>query len=306
MSDKIQSIQHSNNHKNTNHKPPIGGWAPFLELEHGTEAKPCNSKGVRVVSWNMNGARARLKRSDLLSEIRKSNADIFCAQEFRCPLYVFLRRPGVKELLSEMGYSYIAYHMSTSNVGYAGVAIFSRVRFTKFGEGVDDASLDTEGRVVWAEFEKFRLYNIYAPNSGSIGNLVNMPKKLRFMKALSKCVSNVCKPVMLCGDFNVTRLQNDVYDSLSHPRWTDHPSCTTTERDMFAELMAQSDLIDVQQKFNVHGFTFFRSRYLAAQNKGMRLDYFLCTEDFRRQNILRMELLNTTAGSDHVPLCSDP
>jgi hypothetical protein len=105
----------------------------------------------------------------------------------------------------------------------------------------------------------------------------------------------------LCGDFNVTRLQNDVYDSLSHPRWTDHPSCTTTERDMFAELMAQSDLVDVQQKFNVHGFTFFRSRYLAAQNKGMRLDYFLCTEDFRRQNILRMELLNTTAGSDHVP-----
>ena len=84
----------------------------------------------------MNGARARLKRSDLLSVMRDANADIFCAQEFRCPLSVFLRRPGVKEALQQMGYFYICYHLYASNVGYAGVVIFSRIRFTKFGEVV--------------------------------------------------------------------------------------------------------------------------------------------------------------------------
>ena len=123
----------------------------------------------------MNGARARLKRPDLLSVMRDANADIFCAQEFRCPLDVFLKRPGVRDALLEMGYFYIAYHMSVHNVGYAGVAIFSRIRFTKFGEGVGDNVLDSEGRLVWVEFDQFRLCNVYAPNSGSIGNLTSMP-----------------------------------------------------------------------------------------------------------------------------------
>ena len=70
-----------------------------------------------------------------------------------------------------MGYFYIAHHMSVDNVGYAGVAIFSRIRFTKFGEGVGDNVLDSEGRLVWVEFDQFRLYNVYAPNSGSTGNM---------------------------------------------------------------------------------------------------------------------------------------
>ena len=186
--------------------------APFVELDKTQDPAPCNLKGVKILSWNMNGARARLKRSDLLSVMRDADADIFCAQEFRCPLDVFLRRPGVRKALQQMGYFYISYHMSTSNVGYAGVAIFSRIRFTKFGEGVGDGELDDEGRVTWVEFDQFRLYNIYAPNSGSINNLSSMPKKLKFLKALSDKVSRGSKPVLLCGDFNVTRL---------------HPMCTT-------------------------------------------------------------------------------
>ena len=174
----------------------------------------------------MNGARARLKSSDLLSVMRDANADVFCAQEFRCSLSVFLKRPGVKEALQQMGYFYISYHLSASNVGYAGVVIFSRLRFTKFGEGVGVGDLDDEGRVAWVEFDHFRLYNIYAPNSGSIGNLSSMPKKLKFYKTLSMVVSKVSKPVLLCGDFNVARLHFDVYDGLSHPRWENQKTTT--------------------------------------------------------------------------------
>ena len=70
--------------------------------------------------------------------------------------------------------------MSASNMGYAGVAIFSKIRFTGFGEGVGDDDLDSECRVAWVEFDKFRLYNIYAPNWDSVNNLSSMPKKLKF------------------------------------------------------------------------------------------------------------------------------
>ena len=84
--------------------------------------------------------------------------------------------------------------MSVANAGYAGVAIFSRIRFTGFGEGVGDKDLDSEGRVAWVEFDKFHLYNIYAPNSGSVNNLSSMPKKLKFLKALSRKITNKNKP----------------------------------------------------------------------------------------------------------------
>ena len=51
---------------------------------------------------------------------------------------------GVTETLQQWGYFYISYHMSASNMGYAGVAIFSKIRFTGFGEGVGDDNLDSE------------------------------------------------------------------------------------------------------------------------------------------------------------------
>ena len=68
-------------------------------------------------------------------------------------------------------------------MGYAGVAIFSKIRFTGFGEGVGDDDLDSECRVAWVRFDQFRLYNIYAPNLGSVTNLSSMPTKLRFLRS---------------------------------------------------------------------------------------------------------------------------
>ena len=275
--------------------------APYVELSK-TSQQPLNDpKGIKILSWNLNGARARLKRSDLLSVMKEANADIFCAQEFRCPLEVFLKRPGVGDTLRKMGYFYIAYHMSVENAGYAGVAIFSRVRFTGYGEGVGDDALDTEGRLAWVDFAQFRLYNVYAPNSGSIGNLSSLPKKLKFMKALSERVKWGDKPALLCGDFNVTRLHSDVYDGLSHPRWANHPSCTPEERNAFERILSESKLVDVQEVSRVKGFTYFARAWEAHHNLGMRLDYSLCTEKFFTDHVLDFKLLPTTSGSDHVP-----
>ena len=73
------------------------------------------------------------------------------------PLTFFSDARGVKETLLQMGYFYISYHMSVANAGYAGVAIFSRIRFTGFGDGMGDDELDSECRVAWVGFDKFRL-----------------------------------------------------------------------------------------------------------------------------------------------------
>ena len=40
---------------------------------------------------------------------------------------------------------------------------------------------------------------------------------------------------------------------------------------------------------------------MADQNMGMRVSYSLCDEKFFKEHVIKFELLQTTAGSDHVP-----
>lgn len=73
--------------------------------------------------------------------------------------------------------------------------------------GLGDESLDNEGRLITAEFSKFFLISVYVPNSGR--KLVNLSKRMRwnvlFMEHMKKL--NAKKPVIVCGDMNVSHLE---------------------------------------------------------------------------------------------------
>ena len=274
-------------------------WAPFTQLELQLPRHRQPQEARHIFSWNLNGVRARIKKDKFLSVLRGKDADVLCLQEVRWSIQSFLSKPGVREALREMRYSHIAYHESSSNIGYAGVAIFSRVPFLSFGEGVNDPELDTEGRVCWAEFEKFRLFNVYGPNSGSPGNLKTLPKKLRFQKSLDTLLySFQDKPSLMCGDFNVVRRESDVWSGLSDTEWVDHPACAPQERDALREMLDHHNLVDVQAHLGVQDFTFFRAKYLHSSNKGMRLDYFFCDAALMRL-VSSSEVHRNMYGSDH-------
>lgn len=73
--------------------------------------------------------------------------------------------------------------------------------------GLGDEESDGEGRIITAEFSKFFLICVYVPNSGR--KLVTLPKRLRwntlFMEHLANLNSK--KPVIVCGDMNVSHLE---------------------------------------------------------------------------------------------------
>ena len=146
-------------------------WAPFLELFPGAPSHRRTTDRAHIVSYNVNGVRARLKKDRFLETITRLDADVLCLQEFRWDPKVFLLKKDVLACLSALSYRHVAYHVSSSNVGYAGVLILSRIPFLSCGEGVGDPDLDAEGRLAWVEFERFTLYNVYAPNSDAQGNL---------------------------------------------------------------------------------------------------------------------------------------
>ena len=273
-----------------------------MELPPGAPSYRRQIDQAHIVSYNVNGVRARLKKDKFLEVITRLDADVLCLQEFRWDPKVFLLRKDVLACLSALDYRYVAYHVSSSNVGYAGVLILSRIPFLSCGEGVGDRDLDAEGRLTWVEFEKFTLYNVYAPNSGAQGNLKSMCKKLSFMDRLNSSLRTPSqKPKLLCGDFNVARLESDVFRGLSDPRWVDHPSCTPQERAAAQRLLNDHNLVDVQAHLGIKDYTFFRRKFREAANEGMRLDYFFCSALFAR-NVASLKVHPSCMGSDHRPV----
>lgn len=109
---------------------------------------------MRFISWNVNGIRAVLKK-DFLEVFRQFGADVFALQETKCqPGQVALDLPGYHQF-----YSY------AQKRGYSGTALFCREEPLQVLHGLGDAYLDTEGRILAAEFPDFWFVDVYTPNS---------------------------------------------------------------------------------------------------------------------------------------------
>lgn len=109
---------------------------------------------MRFVSWNVNGLRAVLKK-DFLEVLSHLDADIFALQETKCqPGQVELELPGYHQF-----YSYAL------KKGYSGTALFCKEEPLQVLHGLGDAYLDTEGRILAAEFPDFWFVDVYTPNA---------------------------------------------------------------------------------------------------------------------------------------------
>jgi len=73
---------------------------------------------MKIVSWNVNGVRAAVKK-DFLTEVKKSKADIYCIQETKA------QDDQVLEALADLK-GYEINVVSAEKKGYSGVSIFSK------------------------------------------------------------------------------------------------------------------------------------------------------------------------------------
>ena len=111
---------------------------------------------MKLVSWNVNGIRAALKKGamDYFATVK---ADVICLQETKA-------HPGdVQHVAWPSGYQ--VFWNSADKKGYSGTVMFTRVKPLSVTNGIAAAAHDTEGRVITAEFAEFYLVNVYQPNS---------------------------------------------------------------------------------------------------------------------------------------------
>ena len=114
---------------------------------------------MRIISWNVNGIRAIMKK-DFEASLAAMKPDILCLQETKA------QDDQVREAVESIK-GYHIYSNSAEKKGYSGTAVFSKVEPIAVRPNMDIDEHDREGRVLCLEFEDFFLVNVYTPNSGS-------------------------------------------------------------------------------------------------------------------------------------------
>jgi len=250
---------------------------------------------MKIISWNVNGIRAVAKKN-FFDDFEKMAPDILCLQETKAQ-----DDQVVEALLPIEGY-YI-YSNSAEKKGYSGTAIISRTKPLNVSYDIGISEHDNEGRVLWAEYERFFLVNVYVPNSGN--ELKRLDYRQDWDKAFFDFLKNLekTKPVIICGDFNVAHRAID----LKHPKANFNKSAGYMQQEIDGmDRFTQGDLVDSFRHFypdKTEAYTWWSYRAGAREkNVGWRIDYFLVSKHFI-SNVSNAFILSEVLGSDHCPVC---
>lgn len=245
---------------------------------------------MKLISWNVNGFRAVLKKGfeDFFGRV---NADIFCIQETK-----------MQQGQAEVHYDgYLQYWNSAEKKGYSGTAVFTKYEPIHVTYDIGHDIHDKEGRVITLEFEKFYLINVYTPNSQR--ELVRLDYRMQWEEDFKAYLENLDrkKPLIVCGDMNVAHQEID----LRHPA-TNHKNAgfTDEEREKMSELLEDGFLDTFRYLYpnQTDAYTWWSYMNHARQNNaGWRIDYFLTSKRMREQ-LIDHKIHAEVMGSDHCPI----
>ncbi len=246
---------------------------------------------MKIVSWNVNGIRAVIKKGflDFMSDV---DPDIICIQETKAsPEQVDLE-------LDKYPYK---FWNSAEKKGYSGTSIFSKINPLKVVNDLGIDEHDTEGRVICAELKNYYLVTVYTPNSKrDLSRLSYRQKKwdVDFLKYLKKLEQT--KPVVFCGDLNVAHKEID----LKNPKTNKRNAGFTEEERRGFDNYVNAGFIDTFRMFNKDEGHYTWWSYMfnsRAKNVGWRIDYF-CISDIIKNKIKKSIILPEIMGSDHAPI----
>jgi exodeoxyribonuclease III len=251
---------------------------------------------MRLVSWNVNGIRAAMKK-EFPTSLKAMKTDVLCLQETKA------QDDQVLEALEGID-GYHIYTNSAVKKGYSGTAILTKKEplDVRFDMGIDEH--DQEGRVIAAEFDDYFLVTVYTPNSGSELKRLAYRQSwdadfLKYMKKLEKQ-----KPVIVCGDLNVAHKDIDL--ARPKPNYNKSAGYMQEEIDGLDNIVG-ADFIDTFRHHKPEEIKYSWWSYRAgarANNVGWRIDYFVISPALV-DNIKDVDILNDVMGSDHCPVLLD-
>lgn len=245
---------------------------------------------MKIVSWNVNGLRAILKKS-FREDMQGLDPDIFCLQEIKLQ----------EDQVDYAPENYHGYWNYAEKKGYSGVATFSKSEPLAFTTGINIPCHDTEGRVLTLDYGSFYLVNCYTPNSQN--ELRRLPYRFEWEQAFRDYLQSLMrdKSVILCGDLNVAHREIDLKNPAANRM---NAGFSDEERAEFAKLL-DIGFIDTFRFFYPEledAYTWWSYRTRARdRNAGWRIDYFLISSDLESK-LKSASIHHEIMGSDHCPV----
>jgi len=243
----------------------------------------------KIVSWNLNGLRACLKKG-LTEFISEENPDIACFQETKMQIESKI------EVFNNYQYQ---YYSNAIKKGYSGTLIISKIKPISIIYGINNEYND-EGRVITLEFDDFFLVNVYSPNSKV--ELARLDYRMEYEDKLREYLVSLKKKknVILCGDLNVAHEEIDIKNPKSNER---SAGFSIEERNKFSQLLCDNFIDTYRYLYpNDVKYSWWSYRFNARKNNaGWRIDYFVVNKEFI-DYVVDSKILNNIEGSDHCPI----
>ena len=235
---------------------------------------------MKVVSFNINGLRARPHQIKALAEIQQ--ADIIGLQETKVHDDAF-----PSEIPAEAGYH--AYYYGQKS--HYGVAIFSKIPATSVEYGFPNQADDAQRRMIIATFDTpkgpLKIINGYFPQGENRDHETKFPAKRQFYKDLMNYLDQhqPDDAIIVMGDFNISHQDCDIgIGEQNAKRWLRTGKCSflPEEREWFERLLSWG-LIDTyrhQHPTQDDWFSWFDYRskgFNDTPKRGLRIDGILAT-----------------------------
>jgi exodeoxyribonuclease-3 len=252
------------------------------------------NKPLHLVSWNVNGIRAVIKKG-FFEWLQEKQPDVVGLQETKISSDQL-----TLEMVAPLGYR--TYWSHANKRGYSGVALFSKDEPLSVTEGLGIPEWDTEGRVLVAEYPQFTLYNIYYPNGGRGDD--RLQYKLGFYDVFLKQIEakrQEGKKVVVCGDFNTAHHPID----LARPKDNETVSGFLPIERAWLDRFMEHGYIDTFRHFHpdqhdVYSWWAMRT-FARERNVGWRIDYFFTGAELK-ENLVSADIHMDVTGSDHCPV----
>jgi len=249
---------------------------------------------MKIVSWNVNGVRACVKKGAYHDYLKTSEPDILFLQETKA---------NVDQLTDEITqpYMYQTEWVSAEQKGYSGVALITKTKPLDIIKQIGIKEFDDEGRVIGALYQDKVIFGVYFPNSQREGRL---DYKFRFKEAFFKFCDEFRqdgKDVVVSGDFNTAHHSID----LARPKENvGSAGFLPEERAWMDKIINDYGYVDTFRHFNTspNNYTWWTYRAGARQrNIGWRIDYVMVSKGLLPK-VSRAFIEPTIMGSDHCPV----
>jgi exodeoxyribonuclease-3 len=248
---------------------------------------------MKLISWNVNGLRAVLKKG-FLDYLETEQPDIIGLQETKLQLDQI-----PNEIKAMEGYH--QFWSCADRKGYSGVALFTKEEpiHVEYSMNVDE--FDSEGRTIIAEFKDFVVINSYFPNGQK--NDERLQYKLRFYDRMLEIMNDFTskgKKLYVMGDYNTAHKPID----LKNPKANEKRSGFLPIEREWLDKIIREGYVDTFREYNQNEgeYSWWTYRFNArTNNAGWRIDYFFCNES-AKQDLTNAFIQQQVMGSDHCPV----